>query len=455
MDLIVSGGTIVTETEMFSGDLAVKDGKIAAIAEDLSHVPCTNRVEARGKLVLPGAVDAHTHLSFPFGGTVSSDDFFAGTRAAACGGTTTVLDYSGQLPGERLVDTARRRRAQADQQGPVVDYALHVGITDLSQNLLDSMGEAVEEGISSFKVYMVYDFGVTDGDFYQVLQKAKETGALICVHAENNEVLTALTQQFAAEGKLSPWYHYASRPEFVAGEAARRAIAWSRSLGAPLYIVHLSDWEGVQAVTQAKDEGCEIYAETCPQYLHYTCDVFRREDGRNFVCSPPMKAQESQDALWRAVRRGDIDTIATDHCPFQQAEKDWGKDDFRNIPNGCSGVEIMYPYILSQANKGVISFPRAVQLCASQPARIFGCTQKGSLMIGKDADLVLYDPQKNVTIHQEQMHSDCDHTIWEGLELHGYPVQTYSRGRLVYDHGAFVGQRGWGRFIKRSNHSDR
>lgn len=434
---------------MFRGDLGIKDGKIAVIADDLSGFPCPERVDASGKLVLPGAIDAHTHLAFPFGGTVSADDFFAGTRAAACGGMTTVFDYSGQAPGERLVDTARRRAAQAYAQGPAVDYALHVGITDLSGELLDSMRDAVDFGISSFKVYMVYDFGVKDGDFYRVLQKSKDVGALICVHAENNEVLTALQQQYAAQGKLSPWYHYASRPEFVAGEAGRRAIAWARDLDAPLYIVHLSDIEGVQAVTEAKDEGLEIYAETCPQYLHFTCDVFRREDGRNFVCSPPMKGEASRDALWRAIRRGDIDTVATDHCPFQQAEKDWGLEDFRKIPNGCSGVETMYPYMLSKANEGGITFPQAVRLCAFNPARIFGCAAKGSLAVGKDADVVIYDPNKEVTIRQAGMHSDCDHTIWEGLRLHGYPVRTYSRGRLVYKDGAFVGSRGWGRLIKR------
>ena len=236
---------------MFQADLGVQDGKIVALASDLSGVPCDHVVDAAGKLVLPGAIDAHTHLAFPFGGTVSSDDFFAGTRAAACGGTTTVFDYSGQAKGETLLETAKRREAEADEDGPAVDYALHVGITDLSNGLLDTMQEAVDYGISSFKVYMVYDFNVKDGDFYQVLQKSKETGSLICVHAENKEVLTTLTDQLVAEGKLSPWYHYVSRPEFVAAEANRRAIAWARSLNAPLYIVHMSDKDGVDAVTQA------------------------------------------------------------------------------------------------------------------------------------------------------------------------------------------------------------
>ena len=448
VDLIIKNGTIVTEKEMFKADIAVKDQKIAAIGADLSDVKADKVVDATGKLVLPGAIDAHTHLAFPFGGTVSSDDFFAGTRAAACGGTTMVFDYSGQKKGESFLDTVKRREAEALEDGPAVDFAIHVGITDLS--MLDTMQEAVDYGVSSFKVYMVYDFGVKDGDFYQVLQKSKECGSLVCVHAENNEVLTTLIKQFADEGKLSPWYHYASRPEFVAGEASRRAITWAKSLDAPLYIVHMSDKEGVEAVTKAKDEGLEIYMETCPHYLEFTRDVFKREDGRNFVCSPPMKGEESRLALWDAVKRGEIDTIATDHCPFQQSEKDWGKDDFRKIPNGCAGVENMYPYMLSAANTGVISFPRAVEICCFNPAKIFGCTQKGSLAVGKDADIVIYDPTKEFTIHQTNMHSDSDHTIWEGIECHGYPVQTYSRGHLVYDNGEYVGERGWGKMVKRA-----
>ena len=310
--------------------------------------------------------------------------------------------------------------------------------------------EAVDFGVPSFKVFMVYDFGVKDGVFYEVLKKSKEIGALINVHAENNEMVNMLTEKYISEGKGSAWYHYMSRPEFVEAEADSRAIAWAKSLNAPLYIVHLANKDGVEYVSKAKEEGYSIYAETCPQYLEFTCDVFKREDGRNFVCSPPMKGQESQDALWAAIKRGDIDTIATDHCPFQQSEKDWGKDDFRKIPNGCAGIENMYPYMLGKANEGVIPFTKAVELCSTNPARIFGCKDKGSLAVGKDADIVVYDPEKDFTITCENMHSDYDHTIWEGKKVHGYPVQTYSRGRLVYDNGEFKGEAGWGKFVKRS-----
>lgn len=447
MDMVIKNGTIVTEQEMYRADIAIQNGKITAIADTLSDIQCDNVVDATGKLVLPGAIDAHTHLAMPFRDTISADDYFAGTRAAACGGTTTVFDYITQDYDENMLDAVKRRNDLACVDA-AVDYAFHVGITDIHGTLLDSMKDACDFGVTSFKVYMIYDFGVDDGVFYQVLEKAKELGALICVHAENSEMVTMLTERYVTEGKTSAWYHYMSRPEFVEAEADSRAIAWAKSLNVPLYIVHLANKDGVEAVTRAKDEGYEIYAETCPQYLNFTCDVFKREDGRNYVCSPPMKGQDSQDALWAAIKRGDIDTIATDHCPFQQHEKDWGKDDFRKIPNGCAGIENMYPYMLAKANEGKIPFTKAVELCSANPAQIFGCTEKGSITIGKDADIVIYDPEIDFTVTCDNMHSDYDHTIWEGTRFHGYPVQTYVRGRLVYDHGSFTGERGFGKMIK-------
>ena len=241
-----------------------------------------------------------------------------------------------------------------------------------------------------------------------------------------------------------------SRHEFVEAEADRRAIEWAKSLDTSLYIVHLANKEGVRAVTEARDAGYKIYAETCPQYLEFTCDVYKREDGRNFVCSPPMKGEESRQALWDAIKRGDIATIATDHCPFNRFEKDWGKDDFTKIPNGCAGIENMYPYMLSAANTGKIPFEKAVELCSTNPAKIFGLKDKGSVSVGKDADIVIYDPKKEFTITNDKMHSDCDHTIWEGITVHGYPEKTFARGRLVYDSGEFLGEKGWGRFVARS-----
>lgn len=445
--LLFKNGTVINGSQKFKADVAVENGKITQIGVNLEPHNGTEIVDCTGKFVLPGAIDAHTHLAMPFGGTISSDDYFAGTRAAACGGTTTVFDFVLQDFGETMVDAVKRRDAMC---APVaaVDYSYHVAVKDVSGDLLDSIEDAVKFGVPSFKVFMVYDFGVTDGVFYKVLKKAKECGALIEVHAENNEMVNTLTAEYLSQGKTSAWYHYMSRPEFVEAEADIRAIQWAKALDAPLYIVHLANKDGVKAVTEAKDEGYKIYAETCPQYLEFTCDVYKREDGRNFVCSPPMKGEESREALWAAIARGDIDTIATDHCPFQSYEKDWGKDDFTKIPNGCAGIENMFPYMLSAANEGRITFEKAVELCCENPAKIFGCTDKGSIEAGKDADIVVYDPTTEFTITNDKMHSDCDHTVWEGIKLKGYPEKTFSRGKLVYDKGEFVGEKGWGRFVK-------
>lgn len=451
MDLIIKNGTIVTASESFIGDIAVRDGKIVCIGTDLT-MEADQIVDATGKLVLPGAIDAHTHLAMPFGGTVSADGYLSGTRAAACGGVTTVFDYPMQRKGKGILETVEARKQMCDPEA-CVDYAFHCCITDLNGGtLLDEFADAVDYGITSFKCFLVYKkegMMVDDATLVKVLLKAKETGAITNIHAENPDLIDLNIERFKKEGKTSAWYHYLSRPEFVEAEADKRAVHWAKSIEAPLYIVHMADKEGLEAAAAAKMAGHEIYIETCPQYLEFTCDVYKREDGRNFVCSPPMKGQESQDALWAAINNGTIDTVATDHCPFQSYEKDWGKDDFTKIPNGCAGIENLYPYMLSAANEGKISFSRAVALCSTNPAKIFGCTQKGSLTAGKDADIVIYDPDKDFTISVGNMHSDYDHTIWEGKTVHGYPVQTYVRGQLVYDNGNFVGKPGYGRFVKR------
>ena len=452
MDLLIKNGTVVTAETTFQADIAVQDGKIVMIGSSLD-LPADQTVDAAGKLVLPGAIDVHTHLEMPFGGTVSADSYLAGTRAAACGGVTTVFDYAMQRKGMGILETVQGRRDLCDPQA-CVDYAFHCIITDLNgDTLLDEFQAAADYGITSYKCFFVYKkegMMVDDGTFIKVLLKAKEVGALTNLHAENPDVIDMNIANFLKEGKTSAWYHYLSRPEFVEAEADKRAVHWAKSVDAPLYIVHMADEEGLEAAVAAKRAGAPIYVETCPQYLEFTCDVYKREDGRNFVCSPPIKGEASQKALWKAVMDGSIDTVATDHCPFMSYEKDWGKDDFTKIPNGCAGVENLYPYMLSAANEGKISFERAVQLCASNPAKIFGCDTKGSLTVGKDADIVLYDPKKSFTVSVDNMHSDYDHTIWEGKTFQGYPVQTYVRGKLIYDNGEFVGEVGYGSFVKRT-----
>ncbi|MHB8063185.1 MAG: dihydropyrimidinase, partial [Ruminiclostridium sp.] len=447
MDLIIKNGTIISPTETYIADIAVTEGIITAIGKNFCEEGAT-LVDAKGKLVLPGAIDVHTHLAMPFGGTVSADSYMSGTRAAACGGVTTVFDYPLQRKGMTILGLINEKKAICEEEA-CVDYAFHCCITDLNEGaILDEMQKAVEEGITSFKCFFVYKkegMMVDNATFAKLLIRAKEIGAMINIHAENPELIDLNIEKFMKEGKTSPWYHYLSRPEYVEAEADKRAIHWARNLEAPLYIVHMADKEGLEAAIDAKRDGYEVYVETCPQYLEFTNEVYKRKDGRNFVCSPPMKGQESQDALWKAIKTGGIDTIATDHCPFQSYEKDWGKDNFTKIPNGCAGIENMYPYMLAAANEGKISFNKVVELCSTNPAKIFGCTQKGTITVGNDADIVIYDSEKDFTVSVATMHSDYDHTIWEGKQFHGYPLMTFSRGKLVYKDGEFVGEPGWGK----------
>lgn len=454
METLFRGGTVVSAEGMHRADVLVRGETIAAVGVDLPRGQA-QEVDAAGKLLLPGAIDAHTHLECVCSGIPTSDDYFTGTRAAACGGVTTVIDYLLQEPGELLPDTLGKRIPMAAAKA-AVDFAFHIGVSDVSKPaLLQSLHDAVAAGVSSFKAYMVYDFGLDDGGLYLLLQETAKAGALVTVHAENRGMLTQRVQQYLAEGKREPWWHYRSRDEAVAAEANRRAIALAKAAGAPLYIVHLTDADGVDAVTQARDEGYPIFAETCPQYLNFTHEVYREPRGQDYVCSPAIKGKDSQRALWAAIRRGDVQTVATDHCPFTKAEKDYGtrlpdgrEGDFTTIPNGCDGIETLYPYMLTQANLGRISYQCAVAVCAANPARLFGLAEhKGSITPGLDADLVLYDPKAQGIVKAAAMHGNLDHTIWENTALSGRITGTWLRGRQVFDGEAFVGKKGDGRFL--------
>ena len=450
MDIILKNGKIITAHSSYFADLWIRDQKIQAIGLDL-EISGAKIIDVRGQYILPGAIDAHTHLEFSaVNGICSSDDYFAGTRAAACGGVTTVFDFVTQQKGEGIREAAARRDRLCAPKA-CVDYAFHVALTDLRADVLEEFAHAAQEGLTSYKLYMVYrecGLMMSDAEIYQALRRSGETGTLIEVHAENQDIIEMNIEQFRAAGTLAPWYHYLSRPEAVEADADLRVIHWAKALHVPLYIVHLANAEGVQAVREARREGYEIYAETCPQYLAFTSEVYKRPDACDFVCSPPMKGKNSQDALWQGIRDGTISTIATDHCPFSQKDKERGREDFTKIPNGCMGIETMYPYMLSAANTGRISFGRAVELCAENPARIFGCAAKGRLEPGMDADLVLFDPAREFTITQQAMHSAGDYTIWEGMKLSGRIMAAYSRGRLVYADGEFLGEAGWGAFVR-------
>ena len=499
MNLLIKNGTVINADGRSNADVAVSDGKIISVEKNIKPGVQTEIVDASGLLILPGAIDVHTHFELSFGDISSADDFFSGTRAAACGGVTTIIDFVSPEKGESLIKALDKRKNSAVSK-ICVDYGLHMGLAEVNDSVLAEMAEVVAAGVPSFKVFMTYASRITDEEFTRTLSNAKELNAMVMVHAEEHFALEANRAEFIAAGKTDPWHHYLSRPEEVEADAVKRAIELTEATGATLYIVHLACAEGLEAVTKAQKAqqstqgGYRIYAETCPQYLNFTCDVYKRPDGRNFVCSPPMKGKESQEALWKSVKQGGlgvenivssarvrfpahtdgappsmttldetifstpkppfvsigINTIATDHCPFQTYEKDRGKDDFTKIPNGVMGVENLYPYMLSEANKGNISFERVVELCASNPADIFNLSPaKGGITPGTDADIVLYDPNKDFTISQTNMHSTIDYTIWEGVELKGYPVRTYSRGSLIYNDGEFLGNPGHGRFLKR------
>lgn len=448
MDTLIKNGKVINAYGEYKADVLVRGGRIAQVGTGIDTASAGEVIDASGLYVLPGAIDAHTHLEMKMGKTYSADDYESGTRAAACGGVTTVFDYTLQENGKPMLEEIADRDKLAAPKA-CVDYCFHGGISEVNDDRLNEVYDMVKQGFPSIKAYMTYAFGLDDISLYKLLRTSAEANALITVHAESHGIVEANREAFKKEGLGDVWYHYLSRPEIAEEEADIRAIKLAEAAGAPIYIVHLGSEAGERYVAKAKAEGIPVLAETCPHYLAFTNEVYKRPDGIRFICSPPMKGFESQIALWEGVNRGVIDTIATDHCPAQSFEKDWGKDDFTLAPCGCMGIENMYPYLLNAAGRGMISFARAVELCSANPAKIFGCETKGAVEPGRDADIVLYDPKKEFTISVDKMHSNIDYTIYEGMKLKGYPVLTMSRGRTVYRDGEFVGEAGYGKLVRR------
>ena len=464
MNLLIKNGLVIDAYGTRKADVAVEDGIILSVEQNIEPGAQTEVVDASGLLVLPGAIDVHTHFELPFGDISSADDFYTGTKAAACGGVTTVVDFVTPEKGENLVKALEKRKKLAKKK-VCIDYSLHMGLSEVNNRVMTEMADVVRAGVPSFKVFMTYASRITDEEFARTLTRAKELNAVVMVHAEAHNILERRKAEFLEAGKTDAWFHYLSRPEAVETKAVKKAIELAKKARTELYIVHLASEGGLKAVKEAQNNGYPIFAETCPQYLNFTNEVYKRPDGRNFVCSPSIKGKRSQDALWNGVRkdrlnknrgpylgvRVGINTVATDHCPFNTYEKDRGIGDFTKIPNGVMGVENLYPYMLSEANKGRIEFERVVMLCSVNPARIFNLAYyKGAIYPNHDADIVLYDPDKDFKISQKNMHSNIDYTIWEGVELKGYPVRTYSRGKLIYKDGEFLGNPGHGKFIYRS-----
>ena len=458
MSVLFKGGTIVNATGRYVADVFADGDKIKAIGIDLDN-PADEVVDAKGLYILPGAIDPHTHISMPFMGTYAQDDYQSGTIAAACGGVTCVVDFDLQQKGESLLQAIERKKALAEGKA-VVDYSLHPAVMDPRPEVVAEVKKACQEyGTPSFKIFMVYDFRVDDATMIKLLEETKKYGGLVQVHAENVYIIQHMNELLAKEGKLEPYYHAVSRPNIAEEEAIGRAAKMVELTGSRIYIVHLSSKEGLWKVKEARDRGIDVYAETCPQYLVLDETRYKEPDwnGAKYVMSPPLRTKESNAALWMGLKGDDLQVVATDHCPFDfKGKKDmFGKDDYKKIPNGAPGIETLLMVVHSEGvAKGRISLERMVDVLSTGTARMFGLKDKGEIAVGKDADIVVFNPQQKFTITQSKLHMNVDYTPYEGMEITGMPSFVYSRGKKVAQWNGkqmeFVGEVGRGRFIKRA-----
>jgi dihydropyrimidinase len=411
-------------------------------------------IDAAGRYVLPGGIDVHTHMEMPFGGTQSNDTFATGTTAAAWGGTTTIVDFAVQPKGQSLLSTLDRWHEKADGNC-AVDYGFHMIISDVNEGTLKEMDACVAAGVNSFKMFMAYPgvFYATDGEILLAMQRAADNGSLIMMHAENGIAIDQLVAQALAKGQTDPLYHGITRPAELEGEATHRAGVLAKVTGAPLYIVHLSSEPALKAVRDARDNGQNMFAETCPQYLYLSLDDLGKPDfeGSKYVCSPPLRPTEHQDTLWRGLRTNDLSVVSTDHCPFCfNEQKELGRGDFSKIPNGLPGVEHRMDLLHQGVVKGEISLARWVEVASTTPARMFGLyPRKGVIAPGSDADIVVYDPAATQTLSVETHHMNVDYSAYEGMEITGKVASVLSRGRVVIADGEFRGATGHGQFLQR------
>jgi dihydropyrimidinase len=456
MSVLLKNGTVVTTTGRTTADVYAENGTIKAIGTRLDQ-KAEEVVNCKGKYILPGVIDPHTHLAMPFMGTYSQDDFETGTIAAACGGVTSLIDFDLQMKGESMAEAIERQKGIAGKA--CIDYAFHLAVMDPRPEVIAEVRQACRDyGTPSFKIFMVYDFRVDDGTMIKLLEETKKYGGLVQVHAENFYIIQHMNAVLAAEKKLAPYYHAVSRPNIAEEEAVYRASKMVEMTGSRIYIVHLSSREGLAVVKQARDRGVHVYAETCPQYLVLDDSRYKEPKwgGAKYVMSPPLRTKESNDALWEGLRFGDLQVVATDHCPFDfKGKKDmFGKDDYKKIPNGAPGIETLLMVVHSEGVvKGRISLERMVDVLSTGTARMFGLKNKGEIAVGKDADIVVFDPRQKFTITRKKLHMNVDYTPYEGLNVTGMPVAVYTRGRKTAewkkDRMQFVGTLGHGRFVKR------
>jgi dihydropyrimidinase len=456
-DTLIRGGTIVTATDTYAGDVGIVGGKISTIGLNLPAEGAGKVIEARGMLVMPGGIDVHTHLDMPFGGTTSADDFETGTVAAAYGGTTTLIDFAIQYRGQTLRHAFDTWMKKADGKA-VIDYSFHCIITDIAGAQLDEMKAFVREGVPTFKLFMAYPgvFMLDDASIFKAMGVAADCGGMICMHAENGGAIDVIVQRALAEGKRAPKYHALTRPVTAEAEATSRAIALAEMAGTPVYIVHLSCNEALEKVREARDRGLRVYAETCPQYLYLSLENMDGPgfDGAKYVFTPPLREKWHQEKLWQGLAKDDLQVVSTDHCPFcMKEQKELGKDDFTKIPNGGPGIEHRVSLVYSGGvHGGKFSPNRFVQLVSTAPAKLFGLyPRKGTVAVGSDADLIVFDANEEQTISVKTHHMRVDYSMFEGTRVKGVPKTVLSRGRVIIENGKFVGRVGAGEFLKREN----
>jgi len=453
MDLVIRGGTVVTNAETFAADVAVRDGLVAAIEPD-GGWPASETIDARGCYVVPGFIDAHVHLSLPIGDLVSTDDFHTGTVAAACGGTTTVLDFVHPERGQSLAEAAALRRQEADGRA-VIDYGLHVALTDASPERLAEVPALIGAGYTSFKLYTAYEsVMLDDAGLLAALFALAEHRGFPLVHCENHGAAVTLTRRLLAAGHTDPTAHPLARPPAIEAEATHRVLTLAHLAGAPVCIAHLTCRESLAALVAARNAGQLAYAETCPQYLLLSNQDYDRPglEGAKFVLSPPLRDPANHDVLWQALVDGAVQMVSTDHCPWDfVGQKDRGRDDFSRIPGGAPGVETRVPLLYSEGvGAGRLTLNRFVAVCAANPARLFGLyPRKGTIAVGSDADIVILDPTWERILSRSVLHQRVDYTPYEGWKVRGYPRTVLSRGRAVMRDGEFVGEAGAGRFVVR------
>jgi dihydropyrimidinase len=460
MSVLIKGGRVITAADDYVGDVFVDGERISLIGESLD-VQADKVIDASGKYVLPGCVDPHTHLDMPFGGTTTIDDVESGQTSAAFGGTTTHVDFIIQPQGATFAAAIDEWKAKADGK-QVIDMGYHMAVTDLKEGgSLEELATLPDQGITSYKLFMAYKGAlmVDDETLFRTMQVAADTGALVMVHAENGDAIDVLVKEALAEGHVEPHWHALTRPPETEGEATNRAIQLARVAGAPLYVVHVSCVESVEPIELARQKGWEVWGETCTQYFFVDYTFLERPnfEGAKFVYTPPPRDKMNQDVLWNAVRTDVLSAISTDHCAFLwDGQKTLGRDDFSKIPNGGPGIENRLQMIHQfGVREGRISLNRMVELLATNPAKLFGLyPRKGTVAVGSDADLVVFDPEKTVTISASTHHSKVDYNLFEGTEVQGSPEVVLLRGNVLVENDQLVASPGIGKFVARARYGE-